>query len=421
MAPRPRSRFALAACLAAAGACGSEPPLGPITDLPRALTQAEVRVVESGNRFAFALLSEAVFTSPADANVFLSPLSIMMALGMTANGAQGPALDSLLRTLRLQGMPLADLNASARALIDLLRGLDPRVQFTLANSIWHDHGFPVAPAFLDANRRFYDAEVRALDFASPSAGGVINGWVSSRTSGRIPAIVPAALPPEAVVYVVNAIWFKAAWRQRFDAARTQDEPFQLAGGGSVSVPMMHTAGEVRVLGYNDPLVRILDLAYGGGAWRATFILPSGGTDIARLATGLDRTLWNGWMAILFDDSVRVALPRFTVRYTLDSANGILKQLGSRIAYCDEANPARDFTPMVANGAQNPCITDVRHRTFVEVNEEGTEAAAATSVGVGVTSGPQEFRVDRPFIFAIRERLSGAILFIGLIRNPTTTH
>lgn len=416
MLARTLNRLALAACLAAAAACRTE-TTGPVTELPRPLTTLEARVVDAGNRFAFAMLSEAVFTSPAEANVFVSPLGLMTALGMTANGMQGQTFDSLRRTLRLQGVSLAEINASARSLVDLLRGLDPRVDFTLANSLWYDEGLGVAPAFLDANRLFYDAEVRGLDFASPSASGLINDWVNSSTAGRIPAIVPAALAQDAVMYVVNAIWFRANWRQRFDPGRTRNDAFELGSGGTVIVPMMHMLGESRALRFTDPVVRILDIAYGGGVWRATFILPSGVADIARLATELDRFIWNGWMSSMVDDSVQVVLPRFTVRYTLDSSNVILKGLGLRIAYCDEANPARDFTPMIAAGPDNPCITDVRHRTFVEVNETGAASTTAPPAGQGA---PREFRVDRSFIFAIRERLTGAILFIGLIRNPGTT-
>jgi serine protease inhibitor len=411
---RMTTRMLLILAAAASAACSREPGLGPITHLPRDLTAGERQLVAADNAFAFAFFGALARQQPADENLFVSPVSIAMALGMTANGAAGATRDSMLAALQLGGLPLADVNAGYRGVIDLLRGLDPRVAFTLANSIWHRTTIAPDTGFLGDTHRYFDADVRALDFAAPSAAQTVNDWVSAQTNGRIPAIVDSPIPPDVIMYLINAIYFKGTWTQQFDPALTHSAPFSLRGGTSVAVPMMEHArkatARVHVGGPGD--VTVVDLPYGGGAWAMTIVLPPSAAGIDTLVAGLTQARWDGWIASLDSAGVFVTMPTFTLRWDLE-LRSVLSALGMGIAFCDGG--AADFS-RIYPGA---CITKVKHKTFVDVNEEGTEAAAVTSVEIGVTSMPQELRivVDRPFLVAIRERLTGTILFLGRVTNP----
>jgi serpin B len=387
----------------------------PITHLPRSLSASETRLVSVSNRFAFTLLREvARQTRDTLPNLFISPLSVTMALGMTYNGAAGTTEAAMRQTLALDPMTTPEVNAAFHGLIDLLRGLDPRVRFQIANSIWYRQGFTVEPAFLDVNRTAYDARVEGLDFGSPAAPQRINDWVSTETQGRITKIVPTPLPSDAVMYLINAIYFKGDWTQQFDRARTRPEPFHLSDGTAVRVPTMSTDKPASILTYSDGSVQVADLPYGGRAFSMMVVMPRDSAAIDSLVQSLTADQWNGWVAGLDSASLDVSLPKFTLTNDL-LFNSMLTALGMGIAFdCDPPEMA-DFTRM--HVPQEVCITTVKHKTFVDVNEEGTEAAAATAVGIGVTSVPQPIVVDRPFLFAIRENLSGTILFLGMITNP----
>ena len=411
-----RTRCASAAALVLL-ACGPEGPVtapAPITALPRALTGAEQDLIAIANRFALTLLGRVTAGQAPAGNLFLSPLSVAMALAMTYNGAAGTTADAMRATLGLEGMTAAETNEAYRGLIALLRGLDPRVRFTLANSIWYRQDFAVEQPFLDATRVFYDARVAPLDFASPVAAQTINDWVSAQTQGRITEIVEPVLPAQAMMYLINAIYFKGDWTQQFDRARTAPRPFRLADGSTVSVPTMTHGREADVRVYRDGAVEVLDLPYGGRAFSMTIVMPAEPAGIDALVAGLTLGHWDGWIAGLDSTASEVYLPKFVLSSDL-LLNSTLGALGMGIAFdCDPPEMA-DFTRM--HVPQEVCITRVKHKSFVDVNEEGTEAAAVTAVEVGVTSAPMPIAVDRPFVFAIRESLSGTILFVGVMRNP----
>jgi serpin B len=316
------------------------------------------------------------------------------------------------QTLELGDLPLADINASYRSLIDLLRGLDPAVEFTIANSLWYRQDFTPAAEYLDRMTTFFDARVAALDFSSAGAPGTINAWVNEQTRGRIPDIVEPPIPEETIAYLINAIYFKGDWTHQFDPDRTAPGPFRLADGSERSIPMMRSAGEVPVRYAMAGDVEVLDLSYGGGAYRMTIILPANPEDLAALAARATAPAWSGWVDSLDSTDVHVTMPKFTLSYE-QSLQDELTALGMEVAFCESLRA--DFTAMFPGVAA--CISSVKHKTFVDVNEEGTEAAAATSVEIGLTSAPPSVVVDRPFIMAIREALSGTILFFGVIGDP----
>jgi len=388
-----------------------------ITALPRALSAAETGLISADNRFAFSLFGEIARQTSPDSNLFISPLSAAMALAMAYNGAAGATQAEMQQVLQLDGMTLDDVDQSYRSLIGLLRGLDPQVAFTIANSVWYDPNpvYAPTPDYLATTRTYFDARVESLDFKSPSAAPTINAWVSDQTHGKIPTIVPDPIPPYAVAYLINAIYFKGSWTARFDKGLTRPGTFRLVNGAAATVPMMKHGRTVPIAIASVNGVTVLDLPYGGEAFSMTIALPQDAAGIDSLVQGLTEERWRGWVAALDSGSSEVVMPKVTLTYGL-TMNDVLRALGMPSAFCDAPHP--DFTRLNPSGAL--CISDVSHKTFVDVNEEGTEAAAATSVEIGVTSLPASVQVDRPFVFAIRERLSGTILFLGRVMNPTAT-
>jgi serpin B len=385
------------------------PPL--LTALPRALSATETRMVSAGNQFGFDLLRHARQTAP-DGNLFLSPLSVSMALGMALNGAGGSTADSMRVALGMTGQSIGEINQGYRNLIDLLRGLDASSQFQIANSIWARSGITFLPPFLTAGRTSFDAEIRALDFSAPGTLGTINDWVRANTNGKIPRILDDIAPQE-VMFLINAIYFKGSWRLAFDPARTTSAPFNAGDGSIQSVRTMSQRPEVQRYSATRDF-EMVELLYGNGAFAMTIVLPRADRTLSDVTDGLDADRWGEWVADLHDREIGLAMPRFTLEYTRDLSDD-LKALGMRVAFDPQA---ADFTAMADVAPDRLYLTRVAHKTFVDVNEEGTEAAAATSVGVGVTSAPQTMQIDRPFLFVIRERLTGAILFLGqLTRVP----
>ena len=415
-----RASLAVASVVATT-TCVEHNPVGPspIAGLPRDLTPPETEVVSRGSSFAFSLFREIARQSSPDSNLFISPLSVGMALGMTYNGAAGTTQAAMQTALGLGGMSLGDVNGAYRGVIGLLRGLDPSVDFTLANSIWYRQGFTFDPAFLDTCRAYFDAAVRGLDFSSPAAAPTINGWVSDRTHGRIPTIVPDPVPDFIVMYLINAVYFKGAWVTQFSKNLTAPAAFTLASGATVPVPMMHYGNPAWVRVATDSAVQVLDLRYGGGAYSMTIVMPRDAAGMTSLLDRLTVAQWDAWIAALDSTKALVVMPKYTVGYEL-RMNDVLAALGMGVAFvpCPGSPDCADFTRM--RPERDLFISEVMHKAWVDVNEEGTEAAAATSVGIGTTAEPSPILVDRPFLFAIRERFSGTILFLGRIMNPAAT-
>ena len=387
-------------------------------DPPRELTTQEQAVSDAASRDFGLRLFRTVNAAEEGENVFLSPLSVSMALGMTLNGAEGATRTAMEETLALNGLSQKEINESYQSLIELLAGLDPKVQMRLANSIWYRDTFSVRSAFIDTNKMYFDAEVAGLDFSSPQAAETINGWVEEKTQGKIPKIVPARIPPEMVMYLINAIYFKGDWTYQFDEKKTEEAPFTLADGSEKTVDMMHRT-EPTFAHYGDETLEAVDLPYGDSLYTMTVLVPRGTPEGPASADSLAADLGaERWQAVTrgLRESERkagVVLPRFELEYE-KTLNDVLKAMGMEEAFLPEQS---DFSGINASAGENLYISKVKHKSFVKVNEEGTEAAAATSVGIGVTSGPPVVRADRPFLFVIRENHSGTILFIGKVGDP----
>jgi len=403
----------LALALPLAVACSKE-PVGPaprITALPRALTTHEQQLIQADNRFAIKLLKEAnAETRDTLLNLFVSPLSAAMALAMTYNGAAGTTAMAMDTTLELDGMPVGDVNASNQSLIALLRGLDPHVNFQIANSIWYRQGLAVEQPFIDANRTYFDAQVEGLDFTAATAAPTINAWVDQQTHGLIKQIVADPVPGDVLMYLMNAIYFKGDWTRQFDKTLTEQRPFHLENGSTVSVPTMTYGAEAPIRHASIPLGTVIDLPYGGEAFSMTIVLPRDTVGVDAVLAGMTLDAWNAWTAALDSSRTQLYMPKFKLENDL-TFKPTLAALGMGVAFSDMA----DFSGIHQGGGL--LITDVKQRTYVDVNEAGTTAAAVTSVVVGLTSAPPTLYVNRPFIFALRENLSGTILFMGVIRHP----
>jgi len=372
------------------------------------LSMVEQSIVSSDNSFGLKLFTR-MNAVEQNKNVFMSPFSVSMALGMTMNGADGSTLDSMKMVLEHSNFTMQEINESYKNISSILTNLDPKVVIQIANSIWCRNNFHVFPAFHNDCGNYFDAEAASLDFNSPDAVQTINNWVNTKTNGKIQTILNY-IPPEVVMYLINALYFKGIWTYQFDPANTADAVFTTSTGAAVTCKMMNQKSTYAYHATNQ--AQIIDLPYGGRLFSMTVILPAEGTGIEQFAAGITQQQWDAWISSLDSTEVELSLPKFKVEYE-KKLNDELIAMGMGIAFTFNANFSR-----IANSPL--CIGEVRHKTFVEVSEEGTEAAAVTIVSIIKSCIPSNpvMSVNRPFIFAIREHQSGTILFIGKIENPS---
>jgi serpin B len=298
--------------------------------------------------------------------------------------------------------------------IDLLTALDRDVIFEIANSIWYRPQLNPFQDFLDACAVYFDSEIRPLDFSRRDAPDTINAWVSEKTHGKIEEIISGPIHPLTLMYLINAIYFLGNWTYEFDPELTSDDWFIPGDGAPIACRMMQRPGPDDVSEfsyYETDDFQAVDLPYAGGWFSMTVILPREGVSIDHIIAGCDHETWAGWTAGFQPCDGRIEMPKFEIEYE-ESLNTALKTMGMGIAFRDGA----DFTRISDNA--DLYISSVRHKTYVRVNEAGTEAAAVTVVQMGTTSVPNvfEMRADRPFLFAIRESHSGTVRFIGKMVN-----
>jgi serine protease inhibitor len=343
-----------------------------------------------------------------EGNVIVSPLSAGLALSMLANGTTGDTLAEIEQTLAT-GLRLDPLNAANVALAAALE--NDQVELALANSLWARA--PLLPAFVEHSRRLYGAEAAALVSAGP-----INDWVSRNTAGRIKEMVRDPIDPLVILYLLNAVYFKGRWEEEFSAADTRPGTFH-APSGPVQRPMMSRTGDCGYLrGGGFQAVR---LPYRGDRIAMYVLLPDRGQGLTTLREMLSADVWRGWMADFRTQEVRVAMPRYRL-----SGLSLLKEplaaMGMERAFAAGRAELDAMLPAAYVATEEPYVSAVLQKVFVEVNEEGTEAAAVTLVEFktrGFAPRIRDFIVDRPFIFAIRDDTTGALLFIGQVNDPVT--
>ncbi|MFQ4139730.1 serpin family protein [Nodosilinea sp. PGN35] len=384
----------------------------PLAQAPTVAPTMNPDLTQAHLEFGFTLFDQLRQATP-DENVLVSPTSVALALAMAYNGAGGETQAAIAHTLRLHGLDLNQLNAGSRALTQYLTQLDPEVALEIANSLWVNDQLPVRADYIERVQAAYTAEVAALDFGQPAAADRINAWVNERTRDRIPTIVDE-LPADQLLVLVNAIYFKGAWSTAFDPARTADRPFTLASGETIQHPLMAQRDDYLYL--ETAQFQAVSLPYGSGSLSFEVILPTPGTELDDLAAQLNFETWESWMGQLRSRPGEIQLPKVQFEYEADLIPA-LAALGMGVAF--DAGRA-DFSGLSELDA---FINQVRHKTFLEVNEEGTEAAASTAIGIMPTSialppdPPFEMVVNRPFLAAIRDRSTGTLLFVGAIVDP----
>jgi len=374
-----------------------------------AVNKKAAEILQADRQFAFELFKEVHSLSEAD-NLMISPLSTSYALGMTLNGANGTTRDAFRDVLHFGELTDQEVNESYFDLMGQLVTLDDKVQFSIANSIWYRLGYEVLEAFISTNQDYFDAAVEELDFSDPGAKDIINGWIEEKTNDKIKDMLDY-IPSDAVMYLVNAIYFNATWKYRFDPEETFEDDFTLEGGGTHRCDFMQVEGSFNYS--SQEAFTAVELPYGDSAFSMVVLLPKSGVTIAALVEALDAESWDSWFNASYPANVLVQLPKF--KYDFKSLlNDPLTNLGLGIAFTDGA----DFSNITPGGGI--FISRVIHQTFIDVNEEGTEAAAATIVEMiesSNPSGPTAFRADKPFLYVIRENSTGALLFMGKVGKP----
>lgn len=367
------------------------------------------RLVAANNAFAFDFI-KAHSRFATETNYMISPVSLSLALGMAYNGAAGETQKDFEDMMHYNDLPL-DVNDFNRVLIDHLSSSDKASLMEIANSIWVNEGFPVKNAFLNQNEMSYDAEIQNLDFFDPETLDIINAWVSQKTHDKIPTILDS-IEPSAVLYLINALYFNAQWKYAFDKEYTKPGSFQKADGARISVEKMHVSEHFPY--YANESFSSVILPYANDQYQMTIILPKYPQSTEEIVASIDVELWNAWQAD-YDTTyeVTVALPKFKSEYS-KKLNDELKLLGIENAFSSQAN----FSNI---SDISTYISFVLQKTFIDVNEEGTEAAAVTIIGFENTSVEQppliNFDVDRPFLYFITDQATGAICFMGKVGEP----
>lgn len=364
---------------------------------------------DATERFDFKLFK--LCTRGKNDNVVVSPFSVSAALSMTANGAAGKTRDEMRATLGLQGTD-EESNKRFKELTASLLKVNPVSELNIANALFAKAGFKIKPDFIAANQNYFGAKVETLDFAKPETVQIINDWVKEQTKGKIPTIVEN-IAPDVFLYLVNAVYFKGDWLKEFDKAASQTEDFR-APGGKQSVTMMHRSEKMRYLeGENFQAVA---LPYKDNRLEMRVFLPAEKTDVHAFIDSLTNENWKKWSTGFEEREGHLGLPRFKIEYKTELKD-VLVQAGMPCAFADDC---ADFSRMVDDPA---VISRVLHKTFIEVNEKGTEAAAVTAVEMRATSAmidpvpPFEMICDRPFVIVIRDAETDTNLFVGLIASP----
>jgi serine protease inhibitor len=394
---------------------GSMPsaPSSPSTTAPPAVMQAQQAntpvdpaIVAADNAFGLNLFQN--LNSGAAGNVAIAPISVAMALQIVYNGAGGATQQGMAQTLMLGSLSTQDLNNDNAALQGSLMNPDPQVQLTIANSLWMHLGTSSVPAaFTQMDQTYYGATVG--DLAGAPAN--VNNWVNTETDGLITSILPNANYAAVVAVIANVIYFKGQWSTEFDPSQTAPAPFTLMDGTQVSVPMMHQSATYGYLqGANFQAVRI---PYGAGRLSMLAVMPNAGTSLDSFVAGVTPDMLNGWVAQLQTGMGSLSMPKFTTSYGASLVQP-LTTLGMQAAFCADSQASFPGIGLV-------CIQDVEHKTVVEVDESGTVAAGATTVTVIPTAVQKPLftlTLDQPFLYAIRDDMTGELLFIGTMTNPS---
>jgi serine protease inhibitor len=366
-------------------------------------------LIYSNTQFGFNIFNELILEDK-DQNIFISPFSILLALAMAYNGAVGDTSIAMADALEFSGFDLEELNTGLRDLTTSIKNADSDIELAIANSIWMDLGFEAKEDFIERNKKYFSSEVREIDFSDAGTVDVINGWIADATRDKIEKMLDK-IPYDAVMYLINAIYFKGNWTDEFDESLTSDDDFYLAGGSTRKVPMMNK--REKLLYCSGDGFSGVELPYGQEKMAMYIILPDEGKSVDSVIGSLDADRWKETVQSFSEKQVILSMPKYKMEYGVKLLNDVLTNMGMGIAFSLDA----DFSGI----RQDIFISRVLHKAVIEVNEKGSEAAAATVVEMLETAAmpeePVEFTVNRPFFFVIADDRSGSILFMGKVVEP----
>ncbi|AWI10191.1 serpin family protein [Ereboglobus luteus] len=381
------------------------------------LPRSAAALASSSNDFACDLYAQLRDT---EGNLFFSPFSVSSALAMTYAGAKGDTAAQMQKVLRFPDSQTETHSAFA-ALLKHFDGVNAsgNVQLNIANSLWPQKGAPLLVDYLSLVRKNYGVEITPVDFVNdePNARERINQWVGDATKGKITNIIDNPLPPHTRLVLSNAVYFKGKWRNPFEAADTRSEPFYTWNDADAQVPLMRQTDTFRYVRTKDS--QIIELRYRGRTMSMLIVLPidKSKQGLAEIEEKLSSAQIMEWRRQVKEQKVRLLMPRFKMNFGPSSLVKPLKSIGLRDAFNSRA---ADFSGM--NGTKEIFISDIVQSAFVDVSEEGTEAAASSGLdvvllGIDSRAGPPVFRADHPFIFLIQDNATGCILFMGRVVNP----
>ena len=391
--------------------CAENPgkPGAQAVELPEPAVTVDPVLIDGVNGMGIDMLKR-IYTEMDGENFMISPASISLALCMTMNGAEGETLAEMQAALHLAGIDMNELNAAQKDLMSILLNPDnsAKVKVEIANALWAREGLSLKEAFLEACREYYGAETQYLDFNDPGSADIINDWVNDETHGMIPTIIDEPIEADTMLYLMNTVFFDGKWTEPFDPEKTCEGLFTKADGSTAQVQMM--SGEQDIMIYRDPdgEADIFSKAFGDNErLEMLFIRPQG--KLSAYIDGLTVEMLNRVAAGLSPDTMQIGIPRFSYD-TGVSLKDTLIAMGMEKAF----SGAAEFAPM----SDTPLyIDDVMHKTRIEVAEEGAKAAAVTSVEMKLAGMPISLILDSPFLYMIRDRQTGAALFMGVVEEP----
>ena len=397
-------------------ACVPGDDAAPVEANLRTLQQHELQTVDASTAFAMDLYQQ--LRKAESPNRFFSPYSIHVALSMAMAGNEGEALEEFLDVLRFDNQTVEEANRGAKELTEFLLQVDPKVKTHIANSMWYRQDYQVKAAFRQVLEDYYKAEVAGIDMFDPKSVDIINGWIERNTEGLIKDMLDR-IPPDAVMYLVNAIYYKADWKYRFDAGETKKELFYIAPDKKVEVDMMSLGKGAEMKFYAGDTYNYLEIPYSTGQYSMGVVLPNG-HNMEEIEGEVTLENLNLWRDQAQETNLLLKMPKFKLREKQENMAEDLMDMGLRIPFGFDD---RNFTLLFDNPTNPLKVSRIIHDAVIEVDERGSEAAAATVVEIVELSSagpstPKVFALDRPFIFFIQEKHSGAVLFMGKLGDPS---
>lgn len=374
--------------------------------------EKSAKIIAADNQFGLEIFQKINASLAEQKNTMISPMSISLALAMAYNGAAGDTKAQMESMLHKSGLTPDDINQNYKDLVAALASHDPKVELAISNAIFYRNTFSVKPDFITTSQNYYDAEVAGLDFTKTTETlNQVNGWVDAKTKGKINKIINQ-VKPEDIMYILNAIYFNGEWKYRFEASKTSNQTFTKEDNASIQVPTMTIENQFNY--YGDTNFEMLEIPYGSGKFSMLILLPRSGKKADDVVSSLTTSRLSGWISKLSETKKTVYLPKFEFKFDKSLISN-LQDLGM----VDAFNPVKCNLSGISEAAQL-YISEVMHKSYIKVDEKGTEAAAVTGITIGVTTiglEPNVFRVDHPFVFLIREKDTNSILFMGKVVDP----